>query len=438
MTAKILPETHALGQLHPHSLCLELAVSSRPGLDDSVHGGVNNLPAQILTHELCHWIDLVGTVWGQEYFDIVFAALDYAVRDQADPVGSYPVMLRLFDNDRAILFPSYYKVVNPDSRPTSAKYPWVISFSCGAWIDPMGKLDESKPIFFVRFNQGLQGPQVARQPLTVGALLELRATAAEITTFHEWLPSRSLEEQVVENEKFRRERIACLYDPQLTTYSAAAHLLSFCTNESEFATICANGAVLADVCLNVVTKSFSRLRHPKEFGEFTPQRLGGFRTTHDRGYLFACLAYHAREIGKTIIDDDAVSELVERVGLRSLDAIYDAAERHFDQRLNSVAKLQCSDLKRIRAELAEMGSEILRWRHSRSGRVCAAREYMGADLPSPVVMTNDCEEFRITSCGLTADDCNLLLKLDSRVRDLTRDALRAGRGLDFGFPDYVY
>jgi len=438
MPANILPETHALGQLHPHSLCLELGVSSRPSLNEALRGGSDSQPAQILAHELCHWTDVVGTVWGQEYLDIVFAALDCAARNPADAVESYPAMLRLFDSDRAILFPSYYKVVNPDACSTTFKTPWVISFSCGARFDPMGRLDEGSPIFFVRFNESLQGPQVARQPLTIGALLELRATAAEITTFHEWLPSRSLEEQVVENEKFRRERIACLYDPQLTTYSAAAHLLSFCTNESVLATICANGAVLADVCLNVVTKSFSRLRHPKEFGAFTPQRLGGFRTTHDRGYLFACLAYHAREMGKTIIDDDAVSELVERVGLRSLDAIYDAAERHFDQRLNSLAKLQCSDLKRIRAELAEMGSEILRWRHSRSGRVCAAREYMGADLPSPVVMTNDCEEFRITSCGLTADDHNLLLKLDSRVRDLTRDALRAGRGLDFGFPDYVY
>ena len=160
---KILPETHALGQLHPHSLVVELTISSRPSLEASLAGGVDNEPAQIVAHELCHWTDLVGTVSGQEYLDSVFAALDYAAPDAADRVQSYPAVLHLFDRDRAILFPSYYKFIDPAARPTSANDPWVISFSCGAWIDPTGRLDEAKPIFFVRFDQGLQGPQVARQ-----------------------------------------------------------------------------------------------------------------------------------------------------------------------------------------------------------------------------------------------------------------------------------
>lgn len=437
-TCQILPETHALGQFHPHSLILEITVSSRPGLEDSLDGGVDNQPAQILAHELCHWTDLVGTVWGQEYLDVVFAALDHAALDPADKVASYPDMLQLFDRDRAILFPSYYKVVNPDARPTSEKKPWEISFSCGAWFDPMGKLDEAKPIFFVRFDQGLRQQQVARQPLTVGALLELRATAAEIATIDQWLPKRSLDEQAVATAIFRRERIENLYDPQLTTYSAAAHLLSFCTSEPEFTAVCTNGAALADVCLNVVAKSFSRLRCPEEFHAFTPQRLGGFRTNQDRGYLFACLAFQAKEIGVTIIDDQAVSALVKRVGLGSLDTIYDAAERYFDQRLKVVPKLRDSNLKRIREKLGQMGREILFRRRTRSGRAFSAQEYIGADLPSPVVMTNDCEEFIVTSHGIMADDGNLLHEMDSRVRDRTRDALRAGRGLDFGFRDYVY
>jgi hypothetical protein len=203
---RILPNTHALGQLHPHSLYLELTVSSRGGLEASLAGGIDNRPAQILAHELCHWTDLVGTVWGQEYLDSVFAALDRAVFGSANPIVSYPAMLHLFDRDRAILFPSYYKVVNPTALPTSDKNPWAISFSSGAWIDPFGRSDETKPIFFLRFDQGLKGPQVARQPMTVGALLELRASAAEIATFDGWLRSQPDDEQVIARALFRRER----------------------------------------------------------------------------------------------------------------------------------------------------------------------------------------------------------------------------------------
>jgi hypothetical protein len=35
-------------------------------------------------------------------------------------------------------------------------------------------------------------------------------------------------------------------------------------------------------------------------------------------------------------------------------------------------------------------------------------------------------------------DSDLLNAINIRVEDVTRMALRAGRGLDFGFKDYVY
>jgi hypothetical protein len=142
--------------------------------------------------------------------------------------------------------------------------PWAISASAGFWITPSGTLDQTKPIFFVRFNESLNGPLVARQPMTIGALLELRSIAAEIATFREWLELQPADEQSVARTLFRRNRIAEFYEPELTTYTAAAHFLSVSIREPDFIPVCHHGAALADLCLNASPKQFQRLRHPLE------------------------------------------------------------------------------------------------------------------------------------------------------------------------------
>jgi hypothetical protein len=138
------------------------------------------------------------------------------------------------------------------------------------------------------------------------------------------------------------------------------------------------------------------------------------------------------------MDNNEVASLIAKAGLGSLDEIYDAAERFFDQRVKSNSSLQDNNLQRIRTNFFEMGRELLRWRRCRFGEVGALGEYIIADMPSPLVITNDCEELRITSHGAASGDGDLLHMLDTRVRELTRAALRAGRGLDFGYSDYVY
>ena len=255
-----------MGALNPHTLSLELQCASRPGLEASLQDSADNVPAQVLAHELCHWADIVGTVWGQSYLNVVFSALDLAQAADANNImNTFQQTLMLFDADRSILFPTYYKVVNPGISPTSDGKPWALTTSCGAWIDTAGRLDETRPIFFVRFDETLSGPQVARQPLTVGTLLELRAFAAEIATFSSWLTQQTDDEKLVASRLFQSERLATIYHPEFTTYTAAAHLLSNCSGIKEFEAVCALGAVLAHLCLNAVPKTFERVKLPREF-----------------------------------------------------------------------------------------------------------------------------------------------------------------------------
>lgn len=299
----------------------------------------------------------------------------------------------------------------------------------------MGKLDESNPIFFVRFH-GADGAQIARQPLSVGALLELRATAAEIATFNEWAERRPSGERVVSEILFRQERIAILYDPKFTTYSAAAHLLANCTSQSDLVSVCRLGASLADLCLNVTSEAFASLRTPAIFDTFTPSRLSGFRRTQNRGYLFACLSYHARTSSFRSSDADNIASLTERAGIGTPPEIYSKAIRFLEQRRKP--SLNNANLRRIREDFQQMGSMIMKWRADRLDYTSSAKEHIEANLPSPLVITNDCEEMNVTDLGISSVDSHLLYSLDARVRELTRSALRAGRGLDFGFSDYVY
>lgn len=432
---QILPETHELGSLDPHTLVLELPLYPRPAVEASVAGGIDNQPAQILAHEVRHWTDLVGTVWGQQYLDSLFLALDAAVNFD-DDVSNYRHFIDLFDQDRSILFPTYYKIVNPMAIPTSDKRPWAISFTCGARIDPWGKLDEAQPIFFVRFDEKLAGPLTARQPMTIGALLELRATAAEISTFEDWVSRLPLDEQIASTKLFRRDRISSLYHPQLTTYSVASHLLSHCKLDHDVMTTYRIGATIAGLCLNMTRKQFAGLRPPAEFRKFDQIRLGGFRRNNDRGYAFACIAFKAREMAVRQLDPSNLDYVLSKIGLGTTEDIYVDALRELQRPTPFFTQIKDVNLRRIRQNLLDFGKELLMHRHL-SWPLDVA-ELIRYNLPSPLVMTGDCEEFNLTSRGLSSADSNLLHKANRSLRDLTRNALRAARGFDFGFEDYVY
>jgi hypothetical protein len=92
----VLPDSDTmLGTINPHTLTLELHCASRPGLEASLRGDGDNTSAQVLAHELCHWTDLLGTVWGQSYLDVVFSAFD-RVQSAADIVDTFPHALELY------------------------------------------------------------------------------------------------------------------------------------------------------------------------------------------------------------------------------------------------------------------------------------------------------------------------------------------------------
>jgi hypothetical protein len=87
---------------------------------------------------------------------------------------------------------------------------------------------------------------------------------------------------------------------------------------------------------------------------------------------------------------------VKRAGLLSLEDIYGAAAHTFQKRADSTPRLKDPELRRIRAELARMGLDILQ-RRTRVSELISLREYANWGGPSPLIFTNDGESFNITA-----------------------------------------
>ena len=178
-------------------------------------------------HEVTHWADAVGTLWGNEYLKQVYSTYD--VMPSINLPGSearFHRFVDLHDRDRRLSFSDYYRTIQDNGRQLSLSAPWKISFSCGTEFNSSGRLDERRPVIFVRFGDHYTEQLLVRQPLSVSALLETTATWSELSTQFQTLSGLDHDDRMVEECFLRKEYGERLYAPELTLYSAPVHLLA--------------------------------------------------------------------------------------------------------------------------------------------------------------------------------------------------------------------
>lgn len=336
----------------------------------------------------------------------------------------------MFDADRAVLFPAYYKYVAPTAVAARGPGTWQIEMTTGVKIDAQGYSDEDQPIFFARF--ATMAGEIGRQPLTVGALLELRALQAEMLVFQQARAGKGREEQLVADTLYKNELLATLYDPELITYSAAAHLLAFAIGGADILGVLILGSQYADIALNMTPELFGRLRVPDEIAACGERRMRAFITNQDRGYAFAAMSFWNRQM---MIDkaQGGFTELLQRSGFADFDTVYGAAEEAIrDLRADG---LRNPRLKAIRKRLLAAGRAVIAFRRTRNNFFDTSD---WPDLPTPPVMDCDLNTFWMGQRALELEDVEFLYDCDTRLKSHTRQALRAARGFDFSFTDYVY
>lgn len=430
---EIIPETHTLASINPHTLFIELNSATRGEIEAAQAGGGTSRAWEVYEHESRHWRDMVTTVWGRQYLDQLFRTYDLILKTPNSKLETaYPVILDQFDSDRSILFPAYYKYVLPDARRIAAGERWSMGFSTGEKVATNGELDSRQPFIFVGFEAG--GARIARQPVTVGSLIEARAMAAEVATVMAWGALRPAGEDVVALILKEQELKAQFYDPEFTTYSVAGHVVAMGARTPGMRQALLLSDKLADIALNLTPAGFSGMTPTKELGHPGDARLRGFRKSQNRGYAFCCIAFAlGSDRGAGDIGREEIERALKIAGLPGIGKIY-ADSRAVMDAVPGRAAVDAR-LAEIRLKLLAAGSSL--HQEPDFNASTATLQPSGAS-PAPLVGDQDCEVFSLGAAPISEADNEYLHDCRDEYRRVLRSALRAARGLDFEFTDFVY
>ncbi|GAB3441380.1 hypothetical protein GCM10027396_08510 [Insolitispirillum peregrinum] len=241
------------------------------------------------------------------------------------------MVIELFDIDRSLIAPKYYRFSHEPSSVHNGLIPWGMSCTTGVNIDPYGKPREDKPIFFVNYYGSTSRNAFARQPLSVGTLLETRAIASEINaimTAISFFPNdgeRSVEMTLINNEF----RDMC-YNRELIEYNTAAHFLSQTAKISDIFETYKISSMIAYIALNLKNGDFPKIKMPNEFSN-VKKRAKYFQRQRDRGYAFAAMIYNGGIYnGNT---EEYVNKCVKESGLGDLECILKSASEFLEREI---------------------------------------------------------------------------------------------------------
>lgn len=255
-------------------------------LDKSVGWADMMAVRPLVAHEIRHWMDHLGTLWGQQRIVSAFNAMNS--REAENPEYFYRITehWQLEQRDH---FEDFYSVIG-DPNPTS-QYHWMARPTCGRRFDLRGRLRKDKPILLVRF-QWLDGTLACRAPLSVLALLEAGAMHYEQSARNAVLEKMPAGERAVEESQIRGEVEGVLYNPSLSAYTAATHLVANTFHIKDAVTAFGMASQLAAVSLNLPELEISRMRIAKTYASMSNE-MNHLRNSQDRGFAFLNLLHGA-------------------------------------------------------------------------------------------------------------------------------------------------
>lgn len=271
----------------------------------------------VVTHEQVHWLDLVSTVWGQEYIISLFDAyLSILGEEKHNKEENWWKVIHLYDQDRRIMFPSYYKTLNLNTPDHNIRKPWSLDFSVGQEFQSNGKIDPSNPILFAIFGSNPGRTRIARHPISVGTLLECNAVHFEM--MDEFNTIKLIEddsERRVELLMRANERTDSFYDPELLEYTSAAHILSSVIKTSEAFITYRLSSIISSICLNLTREHFNNLVIPNFLKNIDSSIIRAFKNACNRGFAFVCIVFSARSYEEGMNENSWVEDALQNAGL---------------------------------------------------------------------------------------------------------------------------
>jgi hypothetical protein len=261
----------------------------------------------VYIHELQHYYDHVGTLWGIKKLFKIYEAYDAVIRRDEKLLYKLRDVEISFKRDYFLdYYTEKYEKIDGDF-----KHMWKFQISSGLRFSFEGKVDESKPVPFIVF-QSDNGQRVSRVPISVAALLETTATHFEFNFM--------INEALKLEPQFRDIQIAelskkfekLLYNSDLTLYTAAVHIVAVTLQVTDPVSAYWASSIFAKIALNIPSKLFEEVKIHRYFNSSDEwhNRALAMLKNEDRGFLFYLLVVNYSDKYDTLNIDDLTVEKI--------------------------------------------------------------------------------------------------------------------------------
>lgn len=421
----VFPEARTVASFRYRSQVIgldEIEKADFEGLDTVSAFGAKRSVVSTIYHELTHWADLLGTIWGRSYLRSVHSALGVITNLKTPGMEKqFWKMVALHDADRRLMLPDYYRVQEGLGALGSPKDNR-IDFSGGIEFDASGMPNSERPILFVRFYGS--NTFYVRQPLVVGALIETTAVWSELKSGIQVAATLETGAAAVENALIMNELRELLEDPALTIYTAPARMVSHFAEIADYRTVYELAASLAYVCLNLRERDYSRLRTPALLNVWG-KRNDASRRNMDPAYAFAAICVHAgkKTVGQGV--EDWLDVGLRKAGLKSAAEIRKAAVDAMGSEANLPHSLWALQGKYLR----EAGLVIANARSKSSDPALTMSLAVAEKLPLPPLVDSNLDIGRLPYSTFEYDqwDPNEMFEVDYELKDAVSNMLSACR-----------
>lgn len=285
---KKFPDTQTLGYYSPmgNYICLNEYKNETEFQTALQNPSLDKNRFSVFIHEMQHYYDNVSTLWGVQNLYKLFRAYDAVIKYDEYEFYKFRELELNFKRDYFLDYytETYFNIVgNSNDR-------WGFDITSGVRFSPDGKINEDLPILFVKFSSSKK-EKISRVPLSVVSLLETTATYSEFN----FLLSEALklESPFKENQikaissKFE----SLLYNPELTLYSVAVHVVSVNLQISDPIKGYEFSSLFAKIALNIPSNLFQTIKIHSEF-DITEQwehRAKKMLENQERGFAFYLL-----------------------------------------------------------------------------------------------------------------------------------------------------
>lgn len=240
----------------------------------------------VFIHEMQHYFDHVSTLWGALRLCNLYQAFDAVLKFNE---YEFYKLRELELNVKRDIFLDYY-TENYAKISGDFNDRWGFEITSGSRFSPDGKVNEDLPILFVVFYSSKK-EKISRVPLSVVSLLETSAIFSEF----DFLMSEAmkLSSPFKENQvkAIFKKFESLLYNPDLTLYSVAVHLVSVNLQISNPIDAYKSSSLLAKIALNIPSKLFQTIKIHSQFeiSEVWQHKAKKMLENQERGFVFYLL-----------------------------------------------------------------------------------------------------------------------------------------------------